>query len=66
MKIIVNGEQTEVEEGSTAHLLLQKLGLPKHRLALEVNEEIVPRSKLSQCVLQAGDRVEVVHAVGGG
>jgi len=66
MKIIVNGEQTEVANGLTAHLLLEELGLTEQRLALEINEEIIPRSALSQYVLQADDRVEIIHAVGGG
>ncbi len=66
MKITVNGEQTEVANGMTAYLLLEELGLTEQRLALEINEEIIPRSVLSQRVLQADDRVEIIHAVGGG
>ncbi len=50
----------------TAYLLLEELGLTEQRLALEINEEIIPRSVLSQHMLQADDRVEIIHAVGGG
>ena len=50
----------------TAYLLLEELGLMEQRLALEINEEIIPRSVLSQYMLQADDRVEIIHAVGGG
>jgi len=45
---------------------LQDLGIADKKLALEVNEEIVPRSMLSEYIIQSGDKVEVIHAIGGG
>ena len=66
MKITVNGEIQEVPDGITAADLVQNLGLVGQRIAMEVNREIVPRSEHPHHVLQAGDTVEIVRAVGGG
>lgn len=66
MRITVNGEAKEVDDALTAQQLIENLGLTGRRLALEVNEEIVPRSSLTGHVLNPGDRIEIVHAIGGG
>lgn len=66
MKITVNGEVQEVPDGITAADLVQNLGLIGQRIAMEVNREILPRSQHADHVLQAGDTVEIVRAVGGG
>lgn len=66
VNIFVNGEARAVDDGCTIAALLAQLGLAGQRLAVEVNEEIVPRSTHAQHVLAAGDRVEIVHAIGGG
>ncbi|WP_421622000.1 sulfur carrier protein ThiS [Alkalilimnicola ehrlichii] len=66
MHIRVNGEDREVRTGITAAELLEEMQLGGRRLALEVNEDIVPRSRFEQHRLQPGDRVEVVQAIGGG
>ncbi len=66
MQIIVNGTQREVAEGTSTKQLLEDLELQEARVAVEVNREIVPRSSLAQHRLQAGDRVEIVRAIGGG
>ncbi|MGB5623010.1 MAG: sulfur carrier protein ThiS [Gammaproteobacteria bacterium] len=66
MQIIVNGETRQVAEQISAAELVESLGLGQRRLALEVNGEIVPRSQYASHGLAAGDRVEIVHAVGGG
>ncbi len=66
MQIIVNGTQREVAEGTSTKQLLEDLELQEARVAVEVNREIVPRSALAQHRLQAGDRVEIVRAIGGG
>ncbi|MEE9287662.1 MAG: sulfur carrier protein ThiS [Gammaproteobacteria bacterium] len=65
MKIIVNGDRRTVPDQCTIADLLQKLDI-SGRLAVEVNEEIVPRSRFEACSLQSNDRVEIVHAIGGG
>ena len=66
MQIIVNGEARQVSDGINAAELIESLGLGQRRLALEVNGEIVPRSQHAGRALLAGDKVEIVHAVGGG
>jgi len=66
MEISLNGKTEAVAEGITvAELIRQKLPQVQ-RLAVEVNLEIVPRSQHEHCVLHAGDRVEIVRAIGGG
>ena len=65
MKIIVNGDRRTVPDQCTIADLLQKLDI-SGRLAVEVNEEIVPRSRFVAYSLQSNDRVEIVHAIGGG
>ena len=49
-----------------AHDLLHEQGLAERRVAIEVNGEIVPRARRAEHVLRAADRVEIVHALGGG
>jgi sulfur carrier protein len=66
MKIYVNGEPREVLEGCTAEQLIGLLELTGRRLAMEVNRELVPRSTFATHRLQGEDRVEIVHAIGGG
>ena len=66
MDILVNGEQRQVPDSYTAAQLVNAMGLSGQRIAMEVNLEIVPRSTYENYALQPGDRVEVVHAVGGG
>ncbi len=66
MEIVLNGEPLRVEEATTIAQLLDRTGLTERRVAVEVNRSIVPRSQHGQHRLNAGDRVEVVHAIGGG
>jgi sulfur carrier protein len=66
MHVVLNGEQRELQAGTTLADLLQSLELGQRRCAVEVNEELVPRSEHQDRVLQAGDRVEIVQAIGGG
>ena len=66
MELIVNGETQQLPEGMTVMQLLEKMALTDRRLAVEVNLEIVPRSQYLTRELQAGDRIEIVHAIGGG
>lgn len=66
MEIIVNGSPREVPSGFTADKLVDSLALSGKRIAMEVNQEIVPRSTYAQHVFKPGDRIEIVHAVGGG
>jgi sulfur carrier protein len=66
MEILINGEVQQVNEACTVADLLDSLSLTDKRLALEVNLEIVPRSTYTEHRLNEGDRVEIVHAIGGG
>lgn len=66
MDITVNGQSRTVPDGMTAAGLIAALDLTGKRLAMEVNGEIVPKSGHAGHRLVAGDRVEIVHAVGGG
>lgn len=66
MHVVLNGEQRELQAGTTLADLLQSLELGQRRCAVEINEQLVPRSEHQDRVLQAGDRVEIVQAIGGG
>lgn len=66
MQIIVNGEQRDVLEGLTAAQLVEEMNIVAKRIAMEVNLEIVPRSSYTEHTFKAGDKIEIVHAVGGG
>ncbi len=66
MQIVLNGETRTLEPGTTLAALVVSLDLGGRRMAVEVNEEVIPRSEYADHVLGDGDRVEIVHAVGGG
>jgi sulfur carrier protein len=66
MLLHVNGQATELPPGLTARQLLERMDLAGKRVALEVNCEIVPRSSHATHELKEGDKVEIVHAIGGG
>lgn len=66
MRILYNGEDTTVPEALTVQQLLAHQGIAGRRVAVEVNGEIVARSRYAEHRLGDGDRVEVVFAVGGG
>ena len=64
--ILVNGNATEMPDALSARELVERLELAGKRIALEVNGEIVPRSGYAEHRFKDGDRVEIVHAIGGG
>ena len=64
--IVVNGAPRELPAGATAADLVAALGLAGRPLAVEHNEQVVPRSQLADCRLFSGDRLEIVTLVGGG
>ncbi len=66
MEIILNGSPQAVPDQTSASELLDSLGLAGKRLALEINLEIVPRSRFEHHMIRPGDRIEIVHAIGGG
>jgi thiamine biosynthesis protein ThiS len=64
--ITVNGEARDVATGDTVATLLRSIGLDTRKVAVERNEEIVPRSTYEAAALAPGDRLEIVHFIGGG
>ena len=66
MRIQLNGESFELPDAQTVADLLVRLDLTGRRVAVELNQDIVPRSQHGETVLREGDSLEVVHAIGGG
>ena len=66
MEIIVNGKNRQIPDSFSAAQLIEDMGLIGQRLALEVNEEILPKSRHPGYYFTAGDKVEIVNAIGGG
>ncbi|MCI0504891.1 MAG: sulfur carrier protein ThiS [Gammaproteobacteria bacterium] len=66
MNIQINGNTQQFDDALTAAQLVLKLGLQDRRIAMEVNQEIVPRSRYETYLLRENDKVEIIHAVGGG
>ncbi|MGM0594452.1 MAG: sulfur carrier protein ThiS [Pseudomonadota bacterium] len=66
MNILLNGEARQVPDNCSAAQLVEQLELTGKRIAMEVNREIVPRSDYPHHTLSEGDKVEIVHAIGGG
>ena len=66
MILRVNGEDVEVPPECSLRQLLELLRFPVDGVAVAVNQEVVPRSAQVQRMLQEGERVEVIRAVGGG
>ncbi|MFZ2949420.1 MAG: sulfur carrier protein ThiS [Desulfuromonadaceae bacterium] len=66
MYIVLNGDSAESADGSTIDALLQKLGISRERVAVELNGAIVPKGDYEKQLLSDGDKIEIVHFVGGG
>ncbi|MDO1528158.1 sulfur carrier protein ThiS [Fulvimonas sp. R45] len=66
MQIKLNGQPHVCAPATTLARLLEAAGYAGRRVAVEVNHEIVPRSRHPEHVLAEGDHVEIVHAIGGG
>jgi len=66
MQILLNGEPREVADDATLADLLSTLTLGENRFAVEINEELIPRSEHTLQRLRPDDRVEIVQAIGGG
>jgi sulfur carrier protein len=66
IRVVLNGTPREFPAPLTFGQLLDELSLEGRRLAVERNGEIVPRSTFGEALLEDGDRIEVVVAVGGG
>jgi len=66
MKVRLNGTDTDLPAGSTIATVVRTLAPAARRIAVERNGGIVPRSQWPTCLIEDGDRLEVVGAVGGG
>ena len=69
MKLHINGEErdfVDVLPAFTLSALVEELGMKSDRVAVELNRDIVPRDRWAETTLNDGDRLEVVHFVGGG
>ena len=66
MKLWVNGEERAVEAVADIAGLVAALGLDGRKVAIERNLEIVPRSTYALTPVAEGDRIEIVHFIGGG
>jgi sulfur carrier protein len=66
MQIVVNGQPTGIADGASLGALVESLQLSGQRIAVELNGDIVPRSRWTQVRLAEGDKAEIVKAIGGG
>ena len=66
MKLVINGEDRSLEGPLTLGKLVEQLGMKSDRVAIELNLAIVPREQWLGTELAEGDRLEIVHFVGGG
>jgi sulfur carrier protein len=66
MKLQINGESRDFESPLTLTALIEQLGMKTDRVAVELNHDIVPRDRWATTGLNSGDRLEIVHFVGGG
>jgi len=66
MHLVINGEEKEFADLDNLVTLVERLGMKGDRVAVELNREIVPRTEWSGTALREGDRLEIVHFVGGG
>ena len=66
MNIILNGDSKEIPDSLALDALITELGLKSERLAIEVNRRIIRRADWPSTTLSEGDKVEIVHFVGGG
>ena len=66
LDVVVNGEAKAIQAGTTVAKLLEGLQLKPRFVAVERNRNLIPRAEHAACVLETGDRLEIVTLVGGG
>jgi sulfur carrier protein len=66
MQLLLNGEPRRFDDALAVSGLLRACGLDGRKVAVEVNGEVVPRSRHDSRLLAEGDRVEIIQAIGGG
>ena len=66
IKITVNGKQMQVIPKFSLKSLIAKLKIPLNKIAIELNKKIIDKKKISKIQLKRGDKIEIVHFIGGG
>ena len=66
MQITLNGEEKSLTDGTFLSQLIEQLDIQGKRIAVEINQEIIPKSDHSSYEIRDGDKIEIVHAIGGG
>ncbi len=66
IKIIVNGKQLRVDLKFLIKNLINKLKMPLNRVSIELNREIINKKHINKIFLKSGDKIEIVHFIGGG
>ena len=66
IKITVNGKQMQIIPKFTLKSLITKLKMPLNKIAIELNKKIVDKKRVSKIQLKKGDKIEIVHFIGGG
>lgn len=66
MIVTINGERRDIPDGLNVSALLDHLGMPTGRVAVERNLDILPRNRWQETPVQSNDNFEIVHFVGGG
>ena len=66
IKIIVNGKQLRVDLKFSIENLINKLKMPLNRVSIELNREIINKKRINEIFLKSGDKIEIVHFIGGG
>lgn len=65
MEVLLNGDPHSIEKSCSIEYLIKNLKLDG-KFAIEINQNIIPRSQYSETALHAGDKIEIVQAIGGG
>ena len=66
IKITVNGKQMQVIPKFSLKSLITKLKIPLNKIAIELNKKIINKKRISKIYLKKGDKIEIVHFIGGG
>jgi len=66
IKITVNGKQMQIISKISLKSLITKLKIPQNKIAIELNRKIIDKKRISKIYLKKGDKIEIVHFIGGG
>ncbi len=66
IKITVNGKQMQIIPKLSMKNLIAKLKMPVNKIAIELNKKIIDKKRISKIQLKKGDKIEIVHFIGGG